>query len=252
MVGNGWVPEGLPEGVRVIALPEDDGIPAGRNAGVAHVRGELLFFLDDDAELAEPDALARVAAQFAADPGLGARQLGVEPRDGGPPPRLGAAPARRRPARARATSRVVWEGAVAMRRDVFEQVGGWPAEFRFVHEGVDLGWRMMDAGYRMRYAGDIAVLHPSTGAGAARVLALFRCAQPRLARAPSPAAAAGRVYVTTFALRTVPRLQSRRARAERGAGVPRRDARSRAGERRRLRAQDPAADDYAPGDPPIM
>ena len=32
----------------------------------------------------------------------------------------------------------IWEGAVAMPRALFERVGGWPDEFRFVHEGVDL------------------------------------------------------------------------------------------------------------------
>ena len=31
------------------ALPENIGIPAGRNAGVPHVDGDLLLFLDDDA-----------------------------------------------------------------------------------------------------------------------------------------------------------------------------------------------------------
>ncbi len=51
VVGNGWQPEGLPE-VRGVFLPEDVGIPGGRNAGVPAVRGELLFFLDDDARLA--------------------------------------------------------------------------------------------------------------------------------------------------------------------------------------------------------
>ena len=78
VVGNGCQPAGVPDGVRVVALPSDDGIPAGRNAGVPHVRGELLFFLDDDAA-ARIDALARVAAEFAADPALGMLQLRVEP-----------------------------------------------------------------------------------------------------------------------------------------------------------------------------
>ncbi|MDX6666255.1 MAG: hypothetical protein QOG68_2461, partial [Solirubrobacteraceae bacterium] len=61
VVGNGWEPEGLPDGVRGIHLAEDRGIPAGRNAGVRHTSGELLFFLDDDAAVAEPDALAFLA-----------------------------------------------------------------------------------------------------------------------------------------------------------------------------------------------
>ena len=42
VVGNGWAPAGLPGGVHAVALPEDVGIPGGRNAGVGAVRGELL------------------------------------------------------------------------------------------------------------------------------------------------------------------------------------------------------------------
>ena len=34
VVGNGWVPVDLPDGVRGHALAENVGIPAGRNAGV--------------------------------------------------------------------------------------------------------------------------------------------------------------------------------------------------------------------------
>ena len=48
-----------------------------------------------------------------------------------------------------------------MPRAVFDEVGGWPEEFRFVHEGIDLAWRVMDAGYRVEYLGDPAVLHPA-------------------------------------------------------------------------------------------
>jgi GT2 family glycosyltransferase len=48
VVGNGWGPQGLADGVRGIHLAENLGIPAGRNAGVPHVAGEALFFLDDD------------------------------------------------------------------------------------------------------------------------------------------------------------------------------------------------------------
>ena len=38
VVGNGWQPTGLPDGVKAHGLPENVGIPAGRNAGV---RGDL-------------------------------------------------------------------------------------------------------------------------------------------------------------------------------------------------------------------
>ena len=67
VVGNGWQPVGLPDRVKAHGLSENLGIPAGRNAGVSLVEGELLFFLDD-ACLPADDILARMAMQFAADP----------------------------------------------------------------------------------------------------------------------------------------------------------------------------------------
>ena len=148
VVGNGWEPSGLPEGVKAVALETDVGIPAGRNAGVSAVAGELLFFLDDDARLASPDALARVAERMTPDVGLIQLRVapstpGVPPRDWVPRLRVGD------PARSSDVT-AVWEGAVAIRRALFERVGGWPAEFRFAHEGVDLAWRVLDTGRASR------------------------------------------------------------------------------------------------------
>jgi GT2 family glycosyltransferase len=168
VVGNGWEPRDLPTHVRGAGLPVDQGTAAGRNAGVPHVGGELLFFLDDDASLAEPDALARVAARFDSDPALGLLQLRVDPLDGDGPPRDWVPRLRVGDRTQGGEVTTVWEGAVAMRRGLFDQVGGWPAPFRIVHEGIDLAWRVMDAGYRVEYAGDIAVRHPLPRPVAAR------------------------------------------------------------------------------------
>jgi GT2 family glycosyltransferase len=160
VVGNGWTPAGLPAGVRGLALPENVGIPAGRNAGVPHVAGDLLLFLDDDAALTGTGWLAGMAARFAADPRLGLVQARVDADDGGPAPRrwtprLGAGdPARPGPVFS------VWEGAVVVRRSAFEATGGWPAPFFYAHEGIELAWRVWDAGSTVWYAGDVAVVHP--------------------------------------------------------------------------------------------
>jgi GT2 family glycosyltransferase len=205
VVGNGWDPAGLP--VRGVHVPEDRGIPAGRNAGVPAVRGELLFFLDDDARLATDDALARVAARFR-DPRLGLLQLRVRPADDGPPPRDWV-PRLRVGDRGRSSDvTAVWEGAVAIPRAVFEQVGGWPEEFRFAHEGIDLAWRVMDAGRRVHYAGDAAVLHP-TYATAPHGYSAYYGARNRvwLARRHLPVPL-GVLYVASFALRSIPVLRS--------------------------------------------
>lgn len=160
VVGNGWVPTGLPDGVRGLALAENLGIPAGRAAGVAHVRGDLLLFLDDDAWLPDPDLLAEVARRFAADPRLGLLQPRVVDPDGRPAPRRWVPRLRvGDPARSSDVC-AVWEGVVVVRRAVYEQAGGWPAEFWYAHEGIDLAWGVWDAGARVRYAGDLVVHHP--------------------------------------------------------------------------------------------
>lgn len=211
VVGNGWEPAGLE--VKTVALAEDRGIPAGRNAGVAAVSGDLLFFLDDDARLAEPDALERVAERFG-DPSLGVLQLRVVASDGGAPPRDWVPRLRvGDPARSSDLT-AVWEGAVAIRRELFHKIGGWPEDFRFAHEGIDLAWRAMDAGARVAYAGDIAVLHPAYKT-APHDYSAYYGARNRvyLARRHLPAPL-GVLYVAGFALRTIPLLRGGgRARA---------------------------------------
>lgn len=160
VVGNGWEPIGLPEGVRGLGLAENRGIPAGRNAGARAVSGDVLFFLDDDAWLPDPRFLAAVQQRFAQDPRLGLIQPRVVDPDGAAPPgrwvprlRVGD-PGRPGPA----TS--LWEGATAIRRSVFDRAGGWPEEFFYAHEGIDLVWRVWDAGFVAWYAGDLVVHHP--------------------------------------------------------------------------------------------
>lgn len=234
VVGNGWQPSGLPGEVRAIALSEDRGIPAGRNGGVSAVGGELLFFLDDDARLAAPDALARVAERFR-DPGLGMLQLRVRATDGGPAPRDWVPRLRvGDPARSSDVT-AVWEGAVAIRRTVFEQAGGWPEAFRRGHEGVDLAWRVLDTGRRVAYAGDIEVLHPSYRTAPHDHSAYFG-ARNRvfLARRHLPLPL-GVLFVATFALRTLPVLRTP-ARARAALRGYRDGLRQPCGERRPLRA----------------
>jgi GT2 family glycosyltransferase len=251
VVANGCeAVEGVPDGVRVLALPDDAGIPGGRNAGAAQVDGELLFFLDDDARLATPDALVRAAAELAAEPRLALVQLGPQALGGGARSRDWVPRLRVGDSTRPSEITVVWEGAVAVRRDVFEAVGRWPADFRYVHEGVDLGWRIMDAGYRMRYAGDIAVLHPSP-TGRAHAYSHYFRARNRvwLARRHLPLPL-GVLYVCAFALRAAPRLRSLADARESARGY-RDGLRGPAGRRRPLRARTLLRMTRA-GRPPIM
>ncbi|MGY1621903.1 glycosyltransferase family 2 protein [Geodermatophilus sp. SYSU D00965] len=162
VVGNGWTPVGLPDGVRSVALPENLGIPAGRNAGVSHVGGELLLFLDDDAVLPDPDFLAEAVRRFAADPALGLLQPRVDVAGGGEPPRRWTPRLRVGDRRRSGPVFSVWEGAVVIRRAVLEAAGGWPDPFFYAHEGIELAWRVWDGGATVHYAGDLAAEHPLT------------------------------------------------------------------------------------------
>jgi len=163
VVGNGWAPRGLPAGVsRTVALPENLGIPAGRNAGVDAVKGDLLLFLDDDAALLDNGFLREVARRFDADPRLGMVQPRVDVAGGGEPPRRWT-PRARVGDRTRSSDVLsVWEGVVVVRREAFEVAGGWPDPFFYAHEGIELAWRVWDGGWRVRYLGDLPVQHPLT------------------------------------------------------------------------------------------
>lgn len=161
VVGNAWNPVGLPEEYKTLALPTNIGIPAGRNAGVPHVGGEFLFFLDDDAWLLDDDALAQMAAYLRAHPDVGMIQPRIEDpgheeeMPGRWIPRLGS---RHRYREANVFS--VVEMTVAMRRSAFEAAGGWPGMFFYAHEGIELAWRVWAAGYRVTYVPSLRTGHP--------------------------------------------------------------------------------------------
>nr|BFD87046.1 hypothetical protein StreXyl84_64470 [Streptomyces sp. Xyl84] len=68
VVGNGCKPEDVPPGVLTVCLPENIGIPGGRNAGADSLHeaadpADWLYFLDNDASFPRPDVLARLVAE---------------------------------------------------------------------------------------------------------------------------------------------------------------------------------------------
>jgi GT2 family glycosyltransferase len=162
-VGNGWMPVELGDGVRGHGLVENVGIPEGRNVGAALTSGELIFFLDDDAWIEDPEVLSKAVAMFSRASRLGAMvcrlcdDTGVTLRRWVPRAHVGA-PAKSGPAFSLA------EGVSIVRRAAFVAAGGWPGRFFYGHEGVEMAWRMRDAGWDVRYAADLVMRHPSTSA----------------------------------------------------------------------------------------
>lgn len=166
VVGNGWAPIGLPEGVRGLHIEANVGIPAGRNRGAEQVSGEWVFFLDDDAAIPSPTFLRDAIERIRTDPDrrrrgrVGLLQPRVVDPDGKPAPSRWTP--RIRVGDPAVSSEVfsVWEGATLLPRDVFDRVGGWGDPYFYAHEGIELAWRVWDAGARALYAGDLVAHHP--------------------------------------------------------------------------------------------
>jgi GT2 family glycosyltransferase len=167
VVGNGAPLPALPEGVRTVELPENLGIPGGRNVGIeafgpSGAEVDALLFLDDDGLLPETNTAELVREAFAADPSLGIISFRIADPDTGETqrrhvPRLRAADPMR-------SSRVTTflGGANAVRTKVLAEVGGLPDEFFYAHEETDLAWRALDAGWSIDYRADMVLHHPTT------------------------------------------------------------------------------------------
>ncbi len=136
---------------------------AARNAGAAQARGRLLVFCDAD-DVVAPDWLARMVAALADHPFVAGRfdvglnsaaalrsrtlgqQDGLQGAPGGLPHAGG--------------------GNLGIRREVFDQVGGFDPTLRRL-EDTDLSWRVQQAGVPLVFAADVVVqVRLRTGAGA--------------------------------------------------------------------------------------
>lgn len=152
---------GVGDSARLVLPGRNLGIPAGRNLGVAELGPcELVLFLDDDATLVGDDVLARAVEMFAADPLLGAISMritdartGVTERHHVPRLRVGD------PRRSSWVTTLLG-GATVARVAAYHEVGGLPDEFFYAHEETSLAWRLLDRGYRLRYAAELEVHHP--------------------------------------------------------------------------------------------
>jgi mycofactocin system glycosyltransferase len=156
-------------GATVVRRDRNGGPAAARNDGLALVDTELVLFLDADVRPLDPtrrlavdiDALAghlrdphvvAVAPRIAAAPGQGAIAAYEAVRS---PLDLGDRPARVQPG-----SRVAYVPSAALlaRTEALRAADGFAPGLRF-GEDVDLVWRLVDGGGRVRYAPEVVLLH---------------------------------------------------------------------------------------------
>jgi GT2 family glycosyltransferase len=209
VVANGCTMPDIGSDVVVVELPDNVGIPAGRNVGIATSHGAVLFFLDDDGFYDSSDVVERTMASFAADEGLGIVSFRIVDPDGVSTqrrhvPRLRVGdPLRPSPVT------TFLGGACAVRLEVFQEVGMLPGAFFYAHEETDLAWRAIDAGWTIRYEPGAVVIHPANvPASMGRPVFLTARNRVLLARRHLPVPVA-LVYVTVWFVLSMARTPDR-------------------------------------------
>lgn len=149
-------------GARILALPTNRGPGGARNAGLAQVRTPFVVFVDSDIVLDAGTVPAllrhfadpRVAMAAPRVSGLGHRPTWLgRYEDTRSSLDLGPHPAALRP---RSSFAWVSTACVVARVDALQD--GFDGALR-IGEDVDLGWRLVDAGWRVRYEPSVAARH---------------------------------------------------------------------------------------------
>jgi len=146
------------------------GFAAANNAVMRQARGRFFLLLNADMEVV-PGVISAMVSRMSRRPDVGiaaCRQVDGEGRElesyqldyaGGLLPELAPLPRRRGPASDEVEAAWVWGSAMLVRREVFEQVGGFDESFFMYYEDVEWCWRVRRAGWRITYYPDLQVRH---------------------------------------------------------------------------------------------
>ncbi|MEJ5185781.1 MAG: glycosyltransferase family 2 protein [Candidatus Geothermincolales bacterium] len=157
---------------RLVEMKRNRGPAAAKNVGAAVARGEVLAFLDNDVALEKSWARSMLSV-LRSDPRVGACASHIlfekwktfQNSTGGLVNLLGYAWERGiylPDSRTYSLNRWVTyacSAAMAVRRDVFDSVGGFDPHYFYLYEDVDLGWRINLAGYRVVYVPEARAFH---------------------------------------------------------------------------------------------
>ena len=148
-------------GVRIVTTRTRSGPAVARNLAAESARGEILFFVDADVELAA-DAIDRVHAAFAADPDL----VGLfgayddEPAAGGMASTFRNLLHHHTHVSNPGTAGTFWSGCGAMRTTAFLDVGGFDEKYAYPSvEDIELGMRVAANGGKIVLTPEVRCKH---------------------------------------------------------------------------------------------
>lgn len=148
-------------GARVIRTPVRRGSAHARNLGAHAAQGEIVFFVDSDV-MVNPDAVGQVVAVFGQDPELAAL---FGSYDDAPAETNFLSQYRNLlhhyvHQTSHEEASTFWSGCGAIRRDVFLAVGGFNVRYsRPAIEDIEMGYRLREAGYRIRLCKTLQAKH---------------------------------------------------------------------------------------------
>jgi GT2 family glycosyltransferase len=152
-------------GIEVISLRRNEGAVA-RNHGLLRARGDFIVCLDDDVRPLGIEDFGMIVPFMESHPEIGAITFKVLTPMGVPELYSWCHP--RDPSKDADKvffSPYLSEGACALRREAIENVGGYWQDLFIAHEGEDLAFRLMDAGYELVYFPPVQVIHTHARAG---------------------------------------------------------------------------------------
>lgn len=177
-----WVQEQYPE-VKIVTFDRNYGYCGGNNRAVPYATGDILIFLNNDVKV-EPHWLTPLAQQFTEDPAIAAAQPKMRAYDhpeafeyagaaGGFIDKYGYPFCRGRifdtleddDGQYDDTSEIFWASgaALAVRKEVFKQLGGFDEDFEFHMEEIDLCWRLWNQGHKVAFCPQSIVYHLGGG-----------------------------------------------------------------------------------------
>lgn len=149
------------EGLTLLSFSDNRGVAGGRNRVIAPGRGRVIVALDNDAEFASPDTVARAVAALDAEPSLAALAFRIlRFADRQDDLSSWGYPASLLPRAGETFDACTFVGAGhAIRRSAFEAARGYDEALHFTWEEFDLSLRFIAAGLAVRYRGDLEILH---------------------------------------------------------------------------------------------
>jgi GT2 family glycosyltransferase len=177
-----WIRKSFPE-IKIAELDKNYGYCGGNNRAVPHAEGDILLFLNNDVRV-KPNWLDGLAKCFEKDPQIAAVQpkmLSDEKPEffeyagaaGGYLDKYGYPFCRGRifdkvekdVGQYNNATDILWASgaALAIRKDIFQESGGFDEDFEFHMEEIDLCWRLWNSGYKVRFCPGSTIYHLGGG-----------------------------------------------------------------------------------------